>query len=81
MFGAYFVSQRAGLTPTEASGYSLIPAGQKLPDGNKRQFLSSMDPDVIRGIKAAAVGLDKTASQVLEEATKEWLERHHAQKK
>lgn len=55
--------------------------GQKPPDGNKRQFLSSMDPDVIRSIKVAAVGLDKTASQVLEEAAREWLDRHHARKK
>ncbi len=55
--------------------------GRKPPDGEKRQFLSSMDPDVIRAIKVAAIGMDKTASQVLEEAAKEWLERHHAQKK
>jgi hypothetical protein len=33
-----------------------------------------MDPDVIRAIKAAAVGQDRTASEVLEEAAKEWLE-------
>jgi hypothetical protein len=39
-----------------------------------------MDADVIRDIKVAAVGLDKSASQVLEEAAREWLERHHARK-
>jgi hypothetical protein len=55
--------------------------GRKPPDGNKRQFLSSMDADVIRDIKVAAVGLDKSASQVLEEAAREWLERHRARKK
>ena len=49
--------------------------GRKPPDGEKRQFLSSMDPNVIRAIKVAAMGLDKTASQVLEEAAREWLER------
>lgn len=52
--------------------------GRKPPDGEKRQFLSSMDPDVIRSIKVAAAELDKTASQVLETAAKEWLERHRA---
>ena len=31
-----------------------------------------MDADVIRDIKVAAVGLDKSASQVLEEAAREW---------
>jgi hypothetical protein len=35
-----------------------------------------MNPDVIRQIKQAAIGLDKTASEVMEEAAKEWLERH-----
>lgn len=40
-----------------------------------------MDPDVIRKIKAAAVMRDKTASWVLEDAAKEWLERRHDGKK
>lgn len=55
--------------------------GRKPPDGEKKQFLSSMDPDVIRSIKVAAAELDKTASQVLETAAKEWLERHRASKR
>lgn len=55
--------------------------GRKPPDGEKKQFLSSMDPDVIRAIKVAAAELDKTASQVLETAAKEWLERHRANKR
>jgi len=55
--------------------------GRKPPDGEKRQFLSSMDPEVIRAIKVAAVELDKTASQVLETAAKEWLERLRAGKR
>jgi hypothetical protein len=37
-----------------------------------------MDPDVIRAIKQAALGLDRTASDVMEEAAKEWPERHRA---
>jgi hypothetical protein len=40
-----------------------------------------MDPDVIRAIKVAAAELDRTASQVLETAAKEWLERHRAGKR
>jgi Ribbon-helix-helix protein, copG family len=55
--------------------------GRKPPDGDKRQFLTSMDPDVIRRIKAAAALRDRTASWVLEDAAKEWLERHQDGKK
>jgi predicted transcriptional regulator len=40
-----------------------------------------MDPDVIRRVKAAAALRDKTASFVLEEAAKEWLDRHQDGKK
>jgi Ribbon-helix-helix protein, copG family len=40
-----------------------------------------MDPDVIRAIKQAAIALDRTASDVMEEAAKRWLERHRAGKK
>jgi hypothetical protein len=50
--------------------------GRKPPEGEKKQFLTSMDPDVIRRIKAAAALRDKTASLVLEEAAKEWLQRN-----
>jgi hypothetical protein len=55
--------------------------GRKPPEGDKKQFLTSMDPDVIRRIKAAAALRDKTASQVLEEAAKEWLARNPDGKK
>jgi hypothetical protein len=55
--------------------------GRKPPEGEKRQFLTSMDPDVIRRIKAAAALKDKTASFVLEEAAREWLDRHQGGKK
>jgi hypothetical protein len=50
--------------------------GTETPPGTKKQFLTSMDPEIIRRIKAAAALRDKTASVVLEEAAKEWLERH-----
>jgi predicted transcriptional regulator len=40
-----------------------------------------MDPDVIRRIKAAAALRDKTASYLLEEAARDWLDRHQDGKK
>lgn len=55
--------------------------GRKPPQGDKRQFLTTMDPNVIRAIKQRALDLDRTASDVMEEAAKEWLERHRAGKK
>jgi hypothetical protein len=39
-----------------------------------------MDPDVIRAIKQRALDLDRTASDVMEQAAKEWLERHKLKK-
>ncbi|OSI65045.1 hypothetical protein BSZ21_21940 [Bradyrhizobium canariense] len=55
--------------------------GRKPPEGEKRQFLTSMDPEVIRRIKAAAALRDKTASLLLEEISREWLDRHQDGKK
>lgn len=54
--------------------------GRKPPEGEKKQFLTSMDPEVIRQIKQAAIGLDATASEIMETAAKEWLERHKAKR-
>jgi hypothetical protein len=51
------------------------------PEGDKRQFLTSMDPDVIKAIKQAAIDKDRTASDVMEEAARQWLERLRAGKK
>ena len=50
--------------------------GRKPPAGEKRQFLTSMDPDIVRRIKAAAALRDKTASMLLEDISREWLEKH-----
>ena len=55
--------------------------GRQPPPGDKRQFLTTMDPEVIRAIKQAAIALDRTASDVMEQAAKEWLERHHSRKR
>jgi hypothetical protein len=40
-----------------------------------------MDPGVIRRIKAAAALRDKTASMLLEQISREWLDRHPDEKK
>jgi hypothetical protein len=55
--------------------------GRKPPGGERRQFLTTMDPDVVRQIKQAAIGLDRTASDVMEEAARDWLERHRTEKR
>jgi len=55
--------------------------GRKPPTGAKKQFLTSMDPEIIRRIKAAAALRDRTASLVLEDAAREWLDRHQDGKK
>lgn len=72
------VAQRAGRAMADRK-----PAtrGRKPPEGSKKQFLTSMDPDAIGRVKAAAAMRDKTASLVLEEAAKEWLDRHQDGKK
>lgn len=54
--------------------------GRKPPEGGKRQVLTTMDPDVIRAIKQVALHLDRTASDVTEEAAKQWLARHKHKK-
>ena len=54
--------------------------GRKPPQGDKRQFLTTMDPDVIRAIKQVAIELDRTASDLMEEAAKQWLARHKQKK-
>jgi hypothetical protein len=39
-----------------------------------------MDPEVIRAIKPAALDADRTSSDLVEEAAKQWLERHKHKK-
>ena len=51
--------------------------GRKPPEGSKRQFLVTMGPETIKAIKTAAIALDKTASELMEDAAKEWLERRN----
>lgn len=50
--------------------------GREPSEGEKKQFPTSIEPDVIRRIKAAAALRDKSASLVLQEAAREGLDRH-----
>jgi hypothetical protein len=52
--------------------------GRKPAEGDKRQFLTTMDPEVIKAVKKAAIEEDKSASEILEKAAREWLERQAA---
>ena len=49
--------------------------GRKPPEGDRRQFLLSIEADVIRAVKLAALEDDRTASAIMEEAAKQWLDR------
>jgi hypothetical protein len=53
------------------------PKGRKPAEGDKRQFLTTMHPEVIKGVKLAAIEEDTSASVILERAAKEWLERRN----
>lgn len=54
------------------------PAGQQ-----KRNFFATMSGEVIKAVKRAALEDDTTASEILEAAAKDWLERrkHKAPKR
>jgi hypothetical protein len=57
-------------------GRKPAPGGDK-----KRQFLATMDPDLIKFIKLAAIEDEKSASEILEEAARQWLERRQLKNK
>jgi hypothetical protein len=58
-----------------------LPKGRKpAPGPGKRYFLATMSDQLIKSLKQAAIAADKSASQCLEEATQEWLERQRAGK-
>jgi hypothetical protein len=53
-----------------------LPKGRRpAPGPGKRYFLATMGDDLIKRLKQAAIADDKSASQCLEEAAAEWLER------
>lgn len=47
---------------------------------DKRNFFATMSADVIKSIKQAALEEDTTASEILEDAAKQWLERRRTKK-
>jgi Ribbon-helix-helix protein, copG family len=49
--------------------------GRKPAEGDKRKFLATMDPEIIKALKLAAIEDDTSASEALEEAAAQWLER------
>lgn len=51
--------------------------GRKPPPGaeNRRQFLAVIDAEVIKAIKVAAAEEDRTASELLEQAARQLLQR------
>lgn len=56
-------------------------AKKPAPDVDKRNFFATMSATVIASIKKAAIDDETTASEILEEAAKEWLARRPANKK
>jgi hypothetical protein len=53
-----------------------LPKGRRpAPGPGKRYFLATMDEKLIKNLKLAAIKEDKSASQCLEEATQQWLDR------
>ncbi len=58
--------------------------GSKAPAGQQRRnFFATMSAELIKSIKRAALEDDTTASEILEEAARDWLERrkHKAPKR
>jgi Ribbon-helix-helix protein, copG family len=55
--------------------------GRKPAEGDKRQILLTIDPEVIKRIKLAAIEDDSSASAAMEEAAREWLERRASKAK
>jgi hypothetical protein len=56
-------------------GRKPAPRGDK-----KRQFLATMDPELIKSIKLAAIEDETSASEILEEAAQQWLARRKNKK-
>jgi hypothetical protein len=53
-------------------------AGEKVANGGKRNFFATMSGEVIKAIKQAALDDDVSASELLEEAARDWLDRRAA---
>ena len=55
--------------------------GRKPAAGDKRKFLATMDPQIIKALKLAAIEDDTSASECLEDGDKQWLERRASKAK
>ncbi|QFI74745.1 hypothetical protein F8237_21440 [Bradyrhizobium betae] len=55
--------------------------GRKPPAGERRQFLTSINREVVRRIKSAAALRDITASLLTGQISRGWLDRHQDGKK
>ena len=50
--------------------------GRKAAEGvDKRKFLATLEAEVIKALKLAAIEKNTSASEILEEAAELWLER------
>ena len=63
----------AGKKSSKAKDPAVPP--RKAPPPGKRYFLATMDADLIKEMKTAGIAKDKSASECLEIAAREWLER------
>lgn len=50
------------------------------PDANRRQLLVHIDAERIKKLKKAAIDLDRTASDIVEEALQAWLDNFDKRK-
>jgi hypothetical protein len=57
------------------------PEGSEASRGDKRQFLVTMGPETMKANKTAAIEDDTTASELMEEAAIQWLERRKSKAK
>lgn len=54
---------------------SLRKGRKPAPGSGKRYFLATMGAELIKNLKLAAIEDETSASEVLEKAAQEWLER------
>ena len=52
--------------------------GRRPTGAGKRKFLATMDPEIIKALKLAAIEDETSASEALENAARQWLLRRQA---
>jgi hypothetical protein len=65
--------KKSGRARDPAAAKAALP--KKVPPPGKKYFLATMDAELIKKMKQAGIAMDKSASECLELAAKEWLER------